>query len=119
MYSIMRSKCPHCQEGDFFKNKGFKGLGDVPDHCASCGEGLQLEPGFYYGAMYISYGMGVVLLVSVWVAFAVLAPDIDTYIVVLSIFGALLLFGWKIYKLSRIIWANMFFKYKGNQQPTD
>lgn len=119
MYSILKSKCPHCQEGDFFQNKGFKGIGAVPERCPVCGESLNLEPGFYYGAMYVSYGMGVVLLVAVWVAFAVLAPDANPAVIVAVIMLALVLLGWKIYKLSRIIWANMFFNYKGNESAVD
>jgi uncharacterized protein (DUF983 family) len=115
MYSILRSKCPHCQEGDFFKYKGFKGIGEVPDKCSACGERFHLEPGFYFGAMYFSYGMGVLLLIVIWTAFSVFSPDSSALTIVASIAVALMLLGWKIYKLSRVIWANMFFQYKEDQ----
>ena len=33
----------------------------MPEKCPCCGQRTEIEPGFYYGAMYCSYGLGVIL----------------------------------------------------------
>ena len=33
----------------------------MPEKCAFCGQRTETEPGFYYGAMYCSYGICVLL----------------------------------------------------------
>lgn len=63
--SILQYKCPRCRQGDLFKkpvqlNKPF----DMNECCEHCGQSFSPEPGYYYGAMFISY---------IWTAFASLA----------------------------------------------
>jgi len=48
LYSIFKSKCPHCQEGDFFEGSRFKA--NVAEKCNVCGEKFSKEPGFYQGS---------------------------------------------------------------------
>ena len=40
--------------------------GDVKKECDVCHLKYEREPGFYYGAMYVSYALGVALFVTVW-----------------------------------------------------
>ena len=65
LYSIVKFKCPQCQEGDFFISHpyDFKNMGKPHEHCSECGMKLSKEPGFYFGAMYVSYAFGVALFV--------------------------------------------------------
>lgn len=68
LYSIVKLKCPHCHEGQFLESHpyDFKKLGDVRSECEVCHIQYEREPGFYYGAMYVSYALGVALFVTVW-----------------------------------------------------
>jgi hypothetical protein len=34
--------------------------------CSSCEASFEPEPGFYFGAMYVSYGFTIVLFISIW-----------------------------------------------------
>ena len=63
LYSILKFKCPHCHEGGFFKAHPYNisKAGDIYDKCPVCNNKNSKEPGFYYGAMYVSYGLGVAL----------------------------------------------------------
>ena len=114
-YSIVKGRCPHCHEGEFFVSHpyNFKHVGQTPRHCPTCERRLLLEPGFYYGAMYVSYGLGVGLFVACWIAVTVLAPDAHMFTTAGIVSALMLLLGPAIYHLSKIIWANMFIKYKG------
>ena len=52
----LRLRCPRCGEG-----KVFTRFFTMPDACASCGMDFKREHGYYIGAMYINYGVTVVL----------------------------------------------------------
>lgn len=114
LYSIFKRKCPACQEGDFFISKPYdlKNTGKIHDTCSNCNESFSKEPGFYYGAMYVSYGLGVAMFVAVFILTYLLYPNPTTFIYILMIGIAMVLLGPFIYELSKIIWANMFIKFK-------
>lgn len=116
LYSILNFKCPYCHEGAFFLSHPYdlKHAGDLHEACPRCGGRYSIEPGFYYGAMYVSYALGVAASVSTWMACSVLAPDMGVGGVVAWVAGVMLVGGPFYYALSKIIWANLFLKYKGS-----
>lgn len=117
--SILRSKCPACRKGEFFKNKNpyrLKKLGELHDNCPNCGQRFSLEPGFYFGAAYVSYGLNVALFIAVVIAVNVLVenPEIKTY--VFSIIAATLILAPLLFRYSRVIWASMFIPLGGEKK---
>ena len=65
--SILQLKCPKCRQGDLFCNKSsykYKGFFDMPKKCSECGQDFEIETGFYYGAMYVSYALTIALTVA-------------------------------------------------------
>jgi len=49
-------KCPHCHKGRVFKNPTFSlGFMKMHEHCPVCGQQYEIEPGFFWGSMYVSY----------------------------------------------------------------
>lgn len=115
-YSIFKSKCPRCQEGDFFISGPYdlKRMGDIHPTCDKCGVKYAKEPGFYYGAMYVAYALGVALFVTLWVSFNLFFPSLSTGWQIAIIIVATIVLAPYIYALSKIIWANMFIKYDHN-----
>lgn len=114
LYSIFKSKCPECHEGRFFKSHPYnlKNIGDTYERCESCGVNYSKEPGFYYGAMYVAYSIGVAIFITAWVATLLLGIVVTAFNLFLVVSAILLLGTPYIYHLSKIIWANIFFKYK-------
>ncbi len=79
--------------------------------CSHCGESLTREPGFYIGAMYVSYALSVGLTVAVYLGLVV-ALDIPTnFALGLLIFLFIILVPIS-FRLARLIWINIFVKYK-------
>lgn len=120
MYSIVNRKCPHCHEGEFFMSRNPYDLskaGEIYEKCEVCHRKLMIEPGFYYGAMYVAYALAVATYVSVYVATIVLYPQASTWTYIGLIIATLILGGPFLFMLSKIIWGNFFIKYKG-VQPT-
>jgi uncharacterized protein (DUF983 family) len=49
-------KCPKCHQGDMFKSPlELSNPLNMNDCCETCGQKFEPEPGFYYGAMFLSY----------------------------------------------------------------
>lgn len=115
LYSIFKMKCPRCQEGDFFVSQPYdlKKAGDIHEHCSSCGLKYSKEPGFYYGAMYVSYALGVALFVTLWTSFNLFFPNVSIGFQITTIIAVTILLTPYLYALSKIIWANFFIKYEG------
>lgn len=113
LYSVLHLKCPVCHEGEFFQAHPYNlnRVGDLHANCPVCGVKYEKEVGFYTGAMYVSYAIGVAVCVSVWVALMVLLPDLGIITQIMAI-ASVMLFGAPLfYALSKIIWANFFFHY--------
>ena len=88
----------------------FGKLFEMNERCSSCGLKYKMEPSFFFGAMYVSYAVGIAFAVAVFViAYLVLNASLfDTFI---AIVATLVLFLPVIIRLSRNIWVNFFIKY--------
>jgi uncharacterized protein (DUF983 family) len=60
--SILTGTCPRCQEESMYVDQNpynLKNIYKMHDNCSHCGLHYQIEPSFFYGAMYVSYGLTV------------------------------------------------------------
>lgn len=66
--AILKAKCPQCQSGKMFKKSALKlnSFTEMFDTCSVCGLKYEVEPGFFWGAMYVSYGIttGMMLVIG-------------------------------------------------------
>ncbi len=114
-YSVVKGKCPKCHEGDFFKHKFTFHPSKVTQlykNCSNCGLKYMIEPSFYYGAMYINYGITVGLsiitfLIAKLIFNVTLLQSFGIIIAVLFLLAPINL------RLSRILWINMFVSFEG------
>ena len=113
-YSITKMKCPRCHEGDYFAGANPYSLPGLKmlDECEHCHLTFDMEPGFYFGAMYISYAMGVAFAVPSVVALLFVFPDLPIHYYL--IFGLVELSALMpiTYRYSRIIWINFFVAFE-------
>jgi uncharacterized protein (DUF983 family) len=111
-YSIFHMKCPRCHEGDLFETGtfSFQKSFDMPEKCPKCGQKYFLGPGFYYGAMFISYILtGWFCLIFVGSLMLVAGIKWQTAFGLLLVVIAIL-FVW-FFRISRAIWINFNVKY--------
>jgi uncharacterized protein (DUF983 family) len=113
LYSVIKFKCPRCQEGEFLVSNPYnlKKAGEIREYCNVCGLKYSKEPGFYYGAMYVSYALAVALFVTLWTSFNLFFKNIPIGWQIGIIVVATLVLTPYLYALSKIIWANIFIKY--------
>ncbi|MES2761640.1 MAG: DUF983 domain-containing protein [Bacteroidota bacterium] len=117
LYSIFSNKCPKCHQGDVFVNKNpySKGFINMHTKCSHCGELFEKEVGFYYGAMYVSYGVNIAYGVSLFLlTVLILKMELLSY---LGLFFGLvvLLFPWTM-RISRLIYLNLFVKFDSSKK---
>jgi len=107
-------KCPQCQEGEFFISHPYnlRKVGDLHKECSHCHLKYEKEPGFFYGAMYVSYALGVALFVTLWVSFKLFFPSTPLNWQIAIIITLFILVAPYFYALSKIIWSNLFTSYK-------
>ena len=110
LYRILKFKCPHCHEGDFFD--GFPLKATVNKSCEVCDRKLSLEPGFYQGSYYVTYALGVAVLVACWVIISVFSLGNIFDLMILVGPSAIILCTPIMYQMSKIIRANMFMGFK-------
>ena len=92
--AILEQRCPRCREGRLFNEPAYRSLNfyKMKAQCEVCEQVFDPEPGFYFGAMYISYAFLVAISVSSWVFLYVLfKPSFLTYLVVILSANVLLL----------------------------
>ena len=113
LYSILTGTCPKCHEESMFKNKNPYILSEalsMHETCSNCGTKYKIEPSFFYGAMYVSYAVGIAFAVAAFViSFVFLKANINA--VFASIVVTLIVFLPIIIRLSRNIWINIFMHY--------
>ncbi|WP_192348057.1 DUF983 domain-containing protein [Algoriphagus sp. Y33] len=87
-------------------------------NCSHCGQSFEPEPGYYFGAMFISYAINTALFIAAWVALSVIYPDYSLKLL-LSLLGlTVLIFLPFIYRVSRSIWISIFVPYRGKDLPS-
>ena len=83
---------------------------DMLERCSKCGTKYKIEPSFFYGAMYVSYALGVAIAVAAFITsrFIIGTSMVTAF---LSIIGSIILLMPVNVRLARNIWINFFISY--------
>ena len=109
-YSILTGACPKCHEESMYvESNPYKLSSTLKMHerCSHCGTKYKLEPSFFYGAMYVSYGVGTAAAVGVFMITYVMV-GLNLRMSFAAIVFALILLFPMIMRWSRNIWINLF-----------
>ena len=114
LYSILAMKCPRCHEGALFNSPIYQGkIYDMPDRCPCCGQSYNLEPGFYWGSMYVAYAYSSgALLIVAGLCLLVFHLSLSVTLAILGITALVGLFYNA--RLSRSTWINIFVAYNSD-----
>ncbi len=111
--SILTGSCPKCQNESMYLDKNPLHLSKVlkmNDNCSHCGLKYQIEPSFFYGAMYVSYGLNVAVGIAAFIISYVIFKS-NLKVAFAAIIVALIILFPLILRLSRNIYINMFVSY--------
>ena len=110
LFSILKMRCPKCNKGRFYESHPYnlKKIGEVKKECNNCNLKYDMEPGFFQGSYYVSYGLGVALFVAIFVLKMLILPDLAYLSTLILMVVVLLVLAPLLFALSKIIWINLF-----------
>ncbi len=118
IYSIITGSCPVCHEESMYKESNPYKLSQtlkMQERCSNCDTKYKIEPSFFYGAMYVSYPVGIAFAVAAFViSNLILKLNLVATFIIISI--TMIAFLPVILRLSRNIWINFFMHYKKQER---
>ncbi len=113
--TLIKAKCPRCREGNMFPPGTLytRRFADMYPNCACCGQTFEPEPGYYYGAMYVSFGLSTAIFLMVLFFLYFLVEEITTLMVAVAVLVVTVGLLPVLFRLSRALWINIFIRYEG------
>jgi len=110
LLAVVNARCPQCHEGRLFKFKFWNlfNFSQMHEHCPSCHVRYEVEPGFFFGAMYVSYAftVGIMLVGGIVIFNFFNDPPAMGYIVpITSISLAMVPFN---FRTARVLFIHLF-----------
>ena len=104
--SLVAGRCPRCKQGRVFKAGLIGWVGAMNDRCGVCELRFLRESGYFLGAMYVSYGIGVVTVLPVAILLAVVLEWPLAIVLVISFLQTFISVPLFL-RFSRLIWLNV------------
>ena len=98
--AVVQQRCPRCLHGQVFAT-----LFRMHAQCPLCGLSFEREPGYFTGAMYLSYGVALIATAPVWLTMVWRGRSLGE---VLLVIGPLLIVGspW-LFRYARVLWLHL------------
>ena len=97
--ALLLQRCPRCRTARIFD-----GLFSMHNVCPLCELPFRREEGFWLGAMYVSYGLAVVILVPLFFIFQWLLPNWPSVLVAVVAILPYVPLTPLIFRYSRVLW---------------
>ena len=109
LLAFTAQQCPRCHQGRVFQTSAFSPrFQEMHASCPACELYYEPEPGFYWGAMYISYAFSVAIVVAVGIAVFVLGHDPDAWVYVTAVAATTVLMAPLSARYSRMVMLYLF-----------
>jgi len=106
--AVLNGLCPRCRKGKIFEASFYEitRFDQMYEHCPTCGLRYEIEPGYFWGAMYVSYALsgGLALFLGFLLFYGFDDPDSWVYLAV--ILPALVIITPINFRISRIVWLH-------------
>ena len=104
-WAMLHAKCPKCRRGNMFKGAMYSfGGNTMHETCPHCGLHFEIEPGYFYAAMYVSYAFNVAEAVTIAMAAYTLTGNMESpWLYLVLILGGCFALAPFNYRYSRII----------------
>ena len=107
--AFLNLRCPRCHEGPAFVSGPYHPkFQKMHERCPVCDLKYEIEPGFFWGSMYVSYTITVVIFLVVAILTYTLLNDPEVWVYLLILFGVLLFASPLVFRYSRMIMLYIF-----------
>ena len=112
--AVFNGRCPRCRDGNIFKTPvfTFNNFTKMNPRCSNCNLDYEVEPGFFYGALYISYIFSVGIFAAVTIILFVFFDDPESKVYITTVIVLSIIFYPFNYRFSRIIYLHLFGRVK-------
>lgn len=102
--AALHAKCPKCRTGNMFSTPMYSfGTQKMNERCPHCGFTFEIEPGYFYVAMFVSYAMNVAEMVALAVGTAILTGSHSPWLYVGLLLGVSFILSPFHFRYSRVI----------------
>jgi hypothetical protein len=84
----------------------------------SCWHASPPEPGYYFGAMFISYAFNTAFFIGVWLALLFLVDEITMPMMLSALLFVVIGLLPLNFRWSRVLWINIFVRYERTRENT-
>ncbi len=114
--AIAECKCPKCRRGDLYRDPVYRlGTQRMYENCPHCGMRYEIEPGYFYAAMYVSYAFNVAEMVTAGIlTFYISGQSESPWLYLAVLFAIIFLMAPVNYRYSRVVllhWLSPKVKY--------
>lgn len=108
--AMLQCKCARCQTGNMFKAPAtnLKRFMEMNEVCENCGLRFEIEPGFFWGAMYVSYALTTALMLISCGTLLLVFNDPDFWVYVATIIVAVVVTLPWVFRYSRMLMLHLF-----------
>ncbi len=108
--AMLDGSCPRCRQGKVYAYplQHFSKRHEMNRDCPVCGQHYEVEPGLFWGAMYVSYAFSVAISVIFGFGTFFLLNDPDVWVYLTIVISALIFFSPLSLRYSRIIMLYLF-----------
>ncbi len=107
---MFQNRCPNCGKGLVYDGKNLATFGSLKmhDQCPYCHSDFRKDPGFYWGAMYVSYAMAFAEAFIVYLACRFSGKEAFDIFNLVAIVVAILICSPFNFRFSRLAWLYIF-----------
>ncbi len=102
--AILLMRCPRCRKGPVYR-----GFLRMRDRCPHCDLVFEREPGYFTGAMYASYFLGIFMTLPVWMT--LLLAEVHYWIILTVSVAMVILLMPVFFHYSRVIWLHIDYHF--------
>lgn len=113
LYSVVNNRCPKCHKGSVFQTNNpynLKRFDKMNPTCPCCSETYIKEPGFFYGAMIVSYMLNGALFIFTFLGIYI-PFDIEAIPFIVTLSAIIIALSPLTFRLARLVWLNVFVSY--------
>lgn len=113
IYSTVANKCPRCHKGKFFESNNLyqlNGAFKMHEDCNHCNLKYEREPGFFFGAMYVSYALLAGIFI-IWFLIDLIWLQLEPIVLFSIVVASMLALFPLAFRWARSIWINFFVRY--------
>lgn len=112
LLSIARQRCPRCHQGHAFRT-----LATMHPSCPVCGHVFEREPGYFVGAMYVSYALAIPLYLALAFGLRWALPGRSDLAVMALALPLFIPFAPILFRYSRVIWMHLDVTFDPGEKP--